>query len=570
MTINENAKKFGDHVPLSGSERVPLPTASVKGQLDSSEEIKVTLELRSKSSDEQSKVFNQLNSMSAKIEDRNYLSHEEVAEKFGADPDDIRKVEDFATGYGLKVLESSIPKRLMILSGTIDAFNEAFDVKLERYKYAGGEYRGRTGHIKIPKQLESIILGVYGLDDRKQVRPFFISQKSITKLDSASANLESQPYTPDKLAKIYNFPTELDGSGQCIGILEFGGGFKNTDLQQFFNKLNMPVPDVQAFSVGGATNNPDNKGLNGNDGEVLLDIEVIGSIAPKAKIVVYFAENSDPGFINAFRTAIHDTDNRPSIISVSWGAAEKYWTPRTRDAINQSCKEASSMGITICCASGDDGSSSERPAPFNNFEIDDDSAHGAFPASSPFILACGGTKLESSGNTIDKETVWNENSIGGGASGGGVSDVFDIPDYQNNVDIPSSVNPGGRQGRGIPDVSGNAAGIPGYDVLVDGQEGGVGGTSAVAPLWAGLIALINQSVGRKMGFINPVLYNIASDNATKMAFRDITSGNNTVIEPVRGKGRVTIKGYNAKVGWDPCTGLGSPDGEKLLNVLKGS
>jgi kumamolisin len=286
-----------------------------------------------------------------------------------------------------------------------------------------------------------------------------------------------------------------------------------------------------------------------------------------AKIVVYFANLEDPGFEEAISTAIHDTVNKPSVISISWGGPEFGWVSKTVQNMNNLFRDAVTLlGINICCASGDDGSSCERPGPENNFEIEDSAAHVSFPASSPFVLACGGTDLELSNNIITSETVWNENGNSGGATGGGVSDIFDIPDYQKGLSVPQSVNSDGRIGRGIPDVSGYAAGNPGYNVIADGDQGGVGATSAVAPLWAGLIALLNQSTGGSIGFVNPLIYEKASGGA----FRDIIVGDNSVVEPVHGKGNLRIKGYQAQQGWDACTGLGTPNGAKLLNLLAGT
>jgi kumamolisin len=555
-----------DLVPISGSERIPLHKARSTGPADPNEKISVIMQLRS--GDEVKKNAHIERLMSEKPAQRQYLSREEFSAAYGAANEDLEKVKRFAEKYGLDIVEASAPKRIVKVTGTVASLSKAFGVKLERYQYPGGEYRGRVGPVKVPSDLISIVEGVYGLDNRKQVRPFFRLSNAMTKnKNTQRSSGSSQPFDPTTLAKLYDFPTSLDGSNQCIGILEFGGGFTNSDLVSYFSKLGLPTPQVSVVSIGSATNSPDGSGLHsgGVDAEVLLDIEVSASIAPKAKIVVYFANIEDPGFEDAINTAIHDKVNKPSVISISWGGAEFGWASRTVQNMNKLFQDAATLlGITVCCASGDDGSSCERPGSQNNFEIEDSLAHAAFPASSPFVLACGGTNLEVSNNMINTETVWNENSMGGGATGGGVSDIFDVPDYQKGLGIPHSVNSDGRVGRGIPDVCGYAAGVPGYDVIVDGDEGGVGGTSAVAPLWAGLIALLNQSSGRSIGFVNPLLYGKAASGG---AFRDIIIGDNSVSEPVQGKGKIRIKGYNARQGWDACTGLGSPDGAKLLTIL---
>jgi kumamolisin len=196
------------------------------------------------------------------------------------------------------------------------------------------------------------------------------------------------------------------------------------------------------------------------------------------------------------------------------------------------------LGVSICVASGDNGATDG---------VSDGQDHVDFPASSPSVIGCGGTLLEASGNKIAEEDVWNNSSSGGGATGGGVSEFFALPSWQQSAKVPAA--PNGFVGRGVPDVAGDADPDSGYEIVVDGQQEVVGGTSAVAPLWAGLIALMNQKLGKPVGYLNPLLYG-ASVEAT---FHDITSGNND--------------GYSAGPGWDPCTGLGSPDGAKLLTAL---
>ena len=298
------------------------------------------------------------------------------------------------------------------------------------------------------------------------------------------------------------------------------------------------MPTVVAVSVNGATNSP--AGDPGSaDGEVLLDIEVVGAIAPGARIAVYFAPNTDQGFIDAVTTAVHDQTNAPSVISISWGGSENTWTAQAQAALDQAFADGVALGLTICAASGDNGSGDG---------VGDGRAHADFPASSPHVLGCGGTRLETGG----PETVWNDGT-NGGATGGGVSDTFGLPDWQSSAGVPPSANPGRRVGRGVPDVSGNADPQTGYSVLVDGRQTTIGGTSAVAPLWAALVALLNEQRGRPIGFLNNVLYRSGDG-----ALRDVTSGNNDLGD---------APAYTAGPGWDACTGLGSPNGTALSELL---
>jgi kumamolisin len=291
--------------------------------------------------------------------------------------------------------------------------------------------------------------------------------------------------------------------------------------------------------VDGGSNTPGT--VNGPDGEVMLDIEVSGSVAPGAVIAVYFAPNTDQGFIDAVTSAVHDATHRPSVLSISWGSAENTWTAQAMNQMEQAFTAAAAMGVTVTVAAGDNGSSDGAT---------DGLQHADFPASAPHALGCGGTRLEISGGVISSETVWNDGP-GQGAGGGGISDVFPLPAYQAGAAVPPSANPGARVGRGVPDVCGDADPDTGYTVRVDGQTLPIGGTSAVAPLWAGLVALLNQGLGHPVGFLQPFLYSAAGT----AALHDIVTGSNGA--------------YSAGRGWDACTGLGSPDGVALLKALSG-
>ena len=355
--------------------------------------------------------------------------------------------------------------------------------------------------------------------------------------DQAAPLAAATTFTPPQIAEIYGFP-DADGTGQVIGILELsaaeGGGFRTTDLDTYFKGLGLATPDIITVSVDGAQNSPgtDPSNPQNADGEIALDIEIAGAIAPKATIVVYFAPNTAQGFADVINHAVHDSVHNPSVISMSWGSAEDSSDPTTNQ-IDQMLQAAAAMGVTFCVASGDSGSR-DNPS-------DPDHAAVDFPASSPSALGCGGTTLKATGTKIKSEVVWQNQS------GGGVSRIFDLPSYQENAGVPPAVNPAGPVRRGVPDVAGNADPSTGYNIVVDGESATVGGTSAVAPLWAGLIARINQKLGHNAGFVNPILYQ------NPQAFNDITSGSN--------------QDYKAGPGWDPCTGLGSPKGAAILEAL---
>jgi kumamolisin len=513
-------------VPIPGSERTALSNARKAGPADPKEQIRVSLYLRPRRPVTTEAAAEAIAKSPATR--RRHLSRDEFAAAFGADAADLTKVESFAKEHGLAVEHVDAARRLVVLSGTVAAMSKTFGVELSRYVHPDGSYRGREGPVTIPADLDGVITSVHGLDDRPAARPHVRVAPA-----AVAPRQDGGPYSPVEVAAAYDFPTDKDGQGECVAIIELDGGYTDADLQAFFQNLGITEPTIVAVGVDGATNNP--SPTNNADVEVALDIEVVGAVAPGARMAVYFAPNTDQGFLDAVTTAVHDTANAPSIISISWGSAEDNWSSQSLQAYDQAFQAAVLMGVTICCASGDNGSSDG---------VADGQAHVDFPASSPNVLACGGTQLSEAAGSITSEVVWNQ---GGGATGGGISDVFDLPSYQSAAGVPPSVNPGGRVGRGVPDVAGDADPSTGYQIVVNGQTGTVGGTSAVAPLWAGLVARINSDLGAPAGLIAPLLY------ANPAALHDITSGNNGA--------------YSAGPGWDACTGLGSPDGKLVRQAL---
>jgi len=463
------------------------------------------------------------------------ITREQLAASYGADPADVEKVSEFAAAKGLAVAKVNEAARSVVLTGKAGDFAKAFKVELDSYDHPGGSYRGRVGAVSVPTELSKIIESVHGLDNRPQAQAHFrIAPDTPTSPAAAAVS-----YTALQVARAYSFPTGLNGSGETIGIIELGGGFTQSDLNTYFSGLGIsPAPSVVAVSVDGAQNQPTGD-TNGPDTEVMLDIEVAGAVAPAASIVVYFAPNTDAGFLDAINQAATDSTHKPSVISISWGGPESTWTAQSLQSYNNALQSASAVGVTVCVAAGDNGSSDG---------VSDGGDHVDFPASSPYSLACGGTTLIISSGTISSEVVWNDLASNEGATGGGVSTTFPLPTWQSNINVPAA---GSFQGRGLPDVAGDADPATGYQVQVDGSSFAVGGTSAVAPLWAGLIALFNQSLGQSAGYLNPTLYQTVAEGAG--TFHDITSGNNG--------------DFSAGPGWDACTGWGSPDGAGLLMVL---
>jgi kumamolisin len=547
---------YTEHIPLKGSERVIVSGATVIGAANPDESLEVTVLVRSRAQAEDAKTRSTKATASEKAAvesllqkraaERQHLTREQFLAQRGALEEDLQKVEEFAHEYGLSMSDTNQAKGSVTLSGTVANFSKAFNVELLNYTHPEGSYRGRTGPIHIPSELDGIVTAVLGLDNRPQARPHFRTHRTAI-TSHARTTQPAGTFTPVQVAQLYDFPAGTDGTGQCIAIIELGGGFKARDVQRYFKTtLNMKAPKVVAISVDGGHNKPTGD-PHGPDGEVMLDIEVAGAVAPKSTLAVYFAPNTDQGFYDAIAAAVHDTRYNPSVISISWGGPESSWTQQSLDQFNTLLEDAATLGVTVCVASGDNGSTDG---------LTDGLQHVDFPASSPFSLACGGTNLTSANGQYGNEVVWNEMANQEGSTGGGVSDFFAKPAYQANapnLNVPPSVNPGNFVGRGLPDVSGDADPVTGYDVYVDGQASVIGGTSAVAPLWAGLAACINQMLGKRVGALTSLIYSQVA--ASPGTFHDITIGNN-------GK-------FAAGPGWDACTGWGSPIGSKIASALIG-
>jgi kumamolisin len=469
-------------LPIPGSRRRAMAGARRLGDADPSADVYVTVVLR-RSSDNAGSP---------------------------ADQADVDAVWAYASRVGLEVVSVNVPARSIRLRGDVTTMNAAFGVNLGHYQLDGGTFRGREGSVFLPEDLDGRVMAVLGLDSRPQAQAHF----------RIAANASSTGRPPQQIAAAYGFPTDADGTGQTVAVIELGGGYRTADLNEYFSAQGLRTPVIEAVPVDGAANAPGGDA----DGEVMLDIEVIGAIAQGARIAVYFGPNTTDGFYDAIAAAVHDTQRTPSIISISWGQAESEWTASAMDSYDALLADAAAAGISVYVASGDNGASDGEPS----------GLHVDFPASSPSAVGCGGTTLRSAG-----EVVWNELASGEGATGGGFSSHFSMPSYQEGVVT--------GDGRGVPDVAGNADPTTGYAVRVDGQNQVIGGTSAVAPLWAALTALANQRNGTNAGAPHARLYREPS------AFRDITSGNND--------------GFQAGAGWDACTGLGSPNGTAAADAL---
>ncbi len=559
---------------LENSLRPKARAARVKGPADPSEAVQVIFVVRRRS--DAPALRSQSYWMSTPPGRRSFLSRPDFARQYGAAPEELDKVAKFAQDQGLTVTKCSVARRCVIASGPLDIMARVFSVEFNTYESTTEIYRGFNGYAHLPADIADIVEGVLGLDNRRLGRHAM-----------GGGPIGAQPVTPIEVAKFYDFPLPTgssnswrDATGQTIGILEFNGGYDVNDMKAYWSSLSIS-PQANIISV------PPNVPLLGTsqlpfegDQEVALDVEIAGAIAAGAKIVIYFGQGflmpgssaaNEAGWYTLLSTAIHDSVNNPTVLSISYGAAESAWGPNTITMMTPLFSDAAQLGMTVFACSGDAGASGFQ---------DGDSAfmtgqHVLYPASDPWVTGCGGTVLV--GPPLSQQT-WNDES---GATGGGVSVIF-----TNSADYPwqSNVNINGQPlaGRGVPDVAGNASNFSGYDIIIYGMRSSAlnsshphfiatpSGTSAVAPLYAGLIALINANLlpnsittATSVGYLNPLLYTMGGNEQSlaesNAPFQDIADGGDN--------GYNGAPGYQSVAGWDACTGWGSIDGTALLLLI---
>ena len=531
-------------IAVPGSERTPAFGATATRAADAEAWVEVTLKLARKA------PLPSLDQRPARP-----LTAAEIGTQYGASDDAIKRVSDTFAALGLTVLASDAATRSVQLGGPVNAMEQAFQVRLMQFDGVRGAYRGRVGALHIPAALEKDIAGVFGLDNRRVVKRRPDAGKKRHVVDHTAAATKKRPwFFPAELAAAYDFP-DGDGSGQTIGLLEFGGGYFPDDLAAFGKAAGLAsLPTVVPISV-------DKMPTDTNDeatGEVMLDVEVLAGVCPKATIPVWFSQFTEKGWVDALDAAMHDAKYKPQVLSISWGYAEDVsaWTASAVTQVNESLQEAALMGITICVAAGDDGSSDG---------ITDGHAHVDFPCASPFVLAVGGTLLRTGAK--GSERAWKDGdglrADNGGSTGGGVSARLARPAWQAGLDI-APVNPGQMAGRIVPDVAANASANTGYFVVAGGQQEISGGTSAATPLWAALVARMNQQLaasGKRVGYLTPLLYGAAGAGAGplgKAGCNDIHTGDNITAH---------VGGFKSTAGFDAVTGWGSPKGKDLLAAL---
>lgn len=514
-------------VPLAGSRAPHLEGARILAAPPSRSPLEITLRLR-RMPGLHERLFPTLTSIVNGR--RRPLTRREFARTFGAAATDVRAAVAWAKRSGLRIVAVHPSRRSVTLRAPDDVMARAFRVRRVIGTLGNVTWRTHAGPVCVPRVLAHVIKGVLGFDGRPVA-----GRSALPPVSPREARKRHKWFTVPEVANLYGFPPG-DGAGQTVGVIALGGGYEKKDLRRYFSAMDLPLPRFTDVSVGGVRNNPSGPSRD-SDGEVTGDIETVGTLVPAAHIVTYFSSNSVRGFLNAVSTAVHDSRHRPSVISISWGRAEVHWARRTLRLFEEVLQDAAMLGVTVCCSSGDHGAFADAQ---------DRVPHVCYPGASPFALACGGTSLRRGSGRRFHETAWSDKF---GASGGGVSVLLSRPAWQSDSSVPLSRT--GRRGRGVPDVAANGDPATGYRVFVWGKWCVGAGTSAAAPLWAGLITRINQARGAPVGLVTPFLYRNFEALVREGGLR-----------PIAGRrGRVRRK-------WNRHTGLGAPTGAALLSQLR--
>ncbi len=495
-------------IQIPGTRREKWPGSTPAGPISSQADVSLTVWLRPKKGGElDAERARRLGSTSPL--NRTYADRKTLEEQTGADDADVQLFTAYCRKLGIKVVESHW--RALEISAPIGRLIDAFGATVATFLDAEGKhFRHRSGALHGDRDIAAAVRGIFGLHQWPRSRRIGALQR------------HSDPLMAPDVVKRYGFP-DSDGSGQTIGILQFRGEFKpgDFDLCMRAQGVSPPQPIVRRVDDAALAHEFDTT----KDLEAALDAQVAGALAPGARIVLYEAPDDERGFLDAIRTALFDAEFEPSVLSISYGWPEFLWTPAALDILDDLFTAAALLGVSVFCSSGDNGA-----------ELDyDGKPHVLAPASSEFVHACGGTIV----GPDDSESAWEK-------TGGGFSERAGVPPWQTTV-APVAAQNAVRAGRGVPDVA--AQQLPGYCVYLDGVELAMGGTSAVAPMWAAMTARLNQRLGVSAGFFAPILY-----AAAPQAVGAITSGNN---------GR-----YQAAAPWSPCTGLGVPIGRAIETALR--
>lgn len=519
---------IGSKVALVGSLRTAPAGATLVGDVDPDERIAVVVHVKRRTPD----MFAPGSAGDLVRLSKPTTRHALVAQRHRTHARAVARITKLVQSAGLTLGKIDLVQRIVEIEGTARQMAELFGATLRRYQSDGKTFRARVGQLSVPAEIAPWTRAILGFDQRP--------------LTASTGHLQAQvgagqgagPW-PTDIAALYDIPLDRDVSSVCVGIVALGGGYLASDLAAALTAMNRRPPTVIDVMVDG-DGNQFGDGSSLAEQEIALDLQVVASLLPGARIVIYFAGNSIDSLTRAIHAAVYDDVNQPHVISVSWGSAEKFWPDTSRDAMQAVLADAVRLRISVVFAAGD---------LLATGGLTDQKLHVSFPASSPYALSCGGTAPTLSGNNagIASEFVWKQGFTG---TGGGISDIFPVPAYQSQLTLPASLNDGAIR-RGVPDVACAAAATPGYRIVLNGEQVTKDGTSAATPLWAALLAMVNAERDVPVGLVNPALY------ADPSLCRVITQGDN----------RVGGRGYDAGAGWSACTGLGAPKGIDILHAL---
>jgi kumamolisin len=545
-------------VRMQGTERQHAAGVRRSGPVDPAEKIAVILVVRERTDTPGLPGIDHW--AATPHNERRYLSNEEADLTHGAAQEDIDRAVVFASQNGLEVVETNLPRRLVQATGTAAQLEQAFGITFSGYEALSETYRSYEGALTLPADVAEVVQAVFGLDNRRLAAR------------ASSPALAITPLTPPDVAALYDFPPAPAAiSGQTVGIFEFNGGYavdangNPTDIDAFFTGLNPPLPPptlMAPVSVSGGSNTvlggPGN--VTNDDAEVVLDIDVVGSVAVGGTIAVYFiGDDSEFGWFSAITAAAAPGpgDPSPSVLTISWAWDETAWGTPQVDSISWFFQLAAAKGVTVLAATGDKGT-------MGNTDQPDGRAHVCYPACDPWVTAVGGTTIGNVSRPAFTEITWKGDAV----TAGGISTVFGLPPWQAGAGVPPSVNDGSTIGRGLPDIAGYANG---YEIRLYGDDAGSwGGTSEASPLYAGLVAILNASLGYRLGWLNPTLYALAASTGAGI-FNDIDDGSSNAfsftLPPPDPPTEIVSPGYTAVKGWDACTGWGSIRGSHLYAAL---
>ncbi len=537
-SLEANSVRLSGHIPTKA-----ISQATHLGSVGPSTEISLTFALPLRGLEELEALVQKMYDPTDAEHYGKFLTPDEFAARFAPTNEDYEALIAYAKSLGLTVTGSHANRVLLNVSGSSEVLEKAFNLRMHHYQKSSGRvFHAPDSDPEVPASITSLIHGIIGLDNHAVRRTYNrkkqLSQSSIEP-HAAPHGYPSGPgggYAPSNLVTAYNLHgVPADGSNQAIALFELAG-YQASDINTYTSHFGLPSAKLTNVLVDGGSS-------SGIDAEVTLDIELALALAPASQIYVYEGPNSDQGVLDTYNRIA--TDNLAKQVSTSWGMGEDLSSFRFLQAENSIFLQMAAHGQTIYAAAGDSGAYDEYPNN-QNLVVDD-------PASQPYVTSVGGTRLKvnASSGAYGSESVWND-GLSHRAGGGGISAVWPIPSWQQNV-----ATVGSKTHRNIPDVALHADSETGYAIYYDGQWTIYGGTSCAAPLWAAFTALVNQERAAKqqspLGFANPTLYSIALRSACAQNFHDITAGDNLH--------------YSAHLGYDNASGWGSFNGANLFNSL---